>query len=91
MNVRITETIVHFKSPFKLEGFNEDLPSGSYKVETEEERIDGLSFSVYLRTEVRLHLHANPQRPGTSRTLVLKDPSDFDRAQIDDKQMDQLR
>ena len=35
--------------PVKLEGVDRELPAGSYRVTTDEELIEGLSFPVYRR------------------------------------------
>lgn len=56
MTRRTSETTVTFGRPFRLPGFDEPLPAGSYRVETDEEPIEGLSFTAYRRVLTVLHL-----------------------------------
>lgn len=49
MLTRMHRETVTFHSPFLLEGVGRLLPAGSYEVVTDEELIEGLSFSVYRR------------------------------------------
>ena len=53
---RTTRTSVHFARPFVLAGVDGEQPPGTYEVETDEERLDGLSFPVYRRVETRICL-----------------------------------
>jgi hypothetical protein len=47
MPVRTTETTVTFARPFALGSFDAPQPAGTYRVVTEEEEIEGLSFPAY--------------------------------------------
>ena len=49
MTIRTTRTTVTFKHPFALRGYDGVLPAGDYRVLTDEELIDGLSFLAYRR------------------------------------------
>jgi hypothetical protein len=49
MTTRTHRKTVTFKKPFSLEGIGRTLPAGSYEVITDEELIEGLSFSVHRR------------------------------------------
>jgi hypothetical protein len=49
MTTRTTGETVTFLHPFKLSGFDDIQPAGRYLVETDEERLEGLSFPVYRR------------------------------------------
>lgn len=49
MTTRTHRKTVTFKKPFSLEEIGRTLPAGSYEVITDEELIEGLSFSVYRR------------------------------------------
>jgi hypothetical protein len=40
---------VVFRRPFVLKGLDRTLPAGSYRVVTDEELIEGISFPVYRR------------------------------------------
>ncbi len=85
MTIRTTSSTIQFQNPFNLEGYKKTLPSGRYQVETDEARIEGLSFTALRRTQVRLHLHRNSKHPGTIETLVLENPKDLDTALAKDK------
>ena len=78
-----TETIV-FRNAFVLEGFDEVLPAGTYTMETDEEIVNGVSFMAYRRVSARLHLHAESDRPGIARTLIV-DPEELDAARQRDR------
>ena len=47
MTMRTTDTIVAFHRPFCLKGVDRVLPPGDYRVVTDEELIEGLSFAAY--------------------------------------------
>ncbi len=49
MAIRTTRTTVNFKRAFVLAGVDEEQPPGVYDIETDEERLKGLSFSAYRR------------------------------------------
>ena len=49
MLTRASDKTWAFGKPFKLEGVDRELPAGSYRVTTDEELIEGLSFPVYRR------------------------------------------
>jgi len=49
MATRTSRKNVTFSNPFSLKGVGRILPAGNYKVITDEEMIEGLSFPVYRR------------------------------------------
>ena len=49
MTMRTTTKTVTFHRPFNLKGVNRLLPPANYRVVTDEELIEGLSFSAYRR------------------------------------------
>ena len=49
MLTRTREKTWTFSKPFTLKGVDRELPAGSYRVATDEELIEGLSFPVYRR------------------------------------------
>jgi hypothetical protein len=53
---RTVSGTITFNRPFQLTGFDEPLPAGTYKTETHEELIDGLSFPAYRRVQTLLFL-----------------------------------
>ncbi len=79
MTTRTRSELVTFRQPFRLSGFDEPQPAGTYSVEVDEERLDGLSFQAYRRVAVLLHLRPAAGHPGRSQTLTV-DPAEFDAA-----------
>ncbi len=78
MTNRTTEKTVHFARPFKLRGMmDEEIPAGSYTVETDEELIEYLSFPVYRRVATWMRI---PQRNaiGAATHVVQIDPGELD-------------
>ncbi|MFK4505851.1 hypothetical protein LPJ38_32730 [Bradyrhizobium daqingense] len=49
MTIRSRRETVHFKHPFRIRGIERVFPAGSYEVVTDEESIEGLTFSAYRR------------------------------------------
>jgi hypothetical protein len=79
MTLRTITSTMSFGAPFVLEGIDRLFPGGTYKIDTDEELIQGLSFTAYRRTATVIHLHANPGQPGLTETLTVE-PSVFDAA-----------
>ncbi|MDA1310837.1 MAG: hypothetical protein O2985_14675 [Proteobacteria bacterium] len=71
MSNRIQRTSVTFIKPFTLGRADEQLPPGTHIVETEEERLEGVSFPVYRRVSTTL---TYAPRPGLTQTLTI-DPA----------------
>jgi hypothetical protein len=76
MTTRTSETTVTFRRPFLLSGFDAPLPAGDYRVETEEERIEGLSTAAYRRTATVLRLPARSGPAHLTRAMTL-DPEEL--------------
>jgi hypothetical protein len=69
---RTTRRTVTFRRPFHLSGI-EDIPAGSYEVETEEELLTDVSFPAYRR--VATYLFLPPRRPDSfSAQMAQIDP-----------------
>lgn len=68
-----------FERPFVLPGFDKTMPAGAYKVEIDEELLEGVSFPAYRRVAALLHLGPTPDHPGRSQTLTV-DPNELDAA-----------
>ncbi|WP_286831693.1 MULTISPECIES: hypothetical protein [Kordiimonas] len=81
------KTHIVFIHPFAIAGYKETLPAGTYRLDVEEERIEGLSFTAFKRKEVTLHLNQNPKRPGVSEMLTLA-PHEIDAAMVWDRRRD---
>jgi hypothetical protein len=81
-----SETVV-FGKPFLLKGIDRTLPAGDYRVVTDEEMIDGVSFPVYRRVSTMIFV---PADAGTSSTveMVTIDPQDLKAAQQRDQNHD---
>jgi hypothetical protein len=79
MPTRTTTTFVTFQAPFRLTTLDSEQPAGTYRVETDEEQLEGLSFNAFHRTSMRLYLPADPA-PGMTRQSVQIDPQELTRA-----------
>lgn len=79
MTTRTTIKAVTFKRPFALGEFDEVQPAGVYRVETDEELLEGVSFPAYRRTLTMIHLHASPGHPGRTQMLDIN-PKDLEAA-----------
>jgi hypothetical protein len=73
MMTRTTQTRVTFRRSFRLGALEGVQPAGTYRLDTDEEQIPGLSFVAFRRTATMLHLPANPA-PGATRQVVPVDP-----------------
>lgn len=83
MSTRSTESTVSFSQSFCLSQFDEAQPAGSYQMITEEEPLEGLSFTAYHRVRTLLYLPANA-RPGRARQVVEIDPAELAAAVVSD-------
>lgn len=54
MSPRTTSKTVTFALPFLLKGVDRVLPAGDYRVVTDEELMEGLSFPVYRRVSTMI-------------------------------------
>lgn len=73
-----------FSHPFALEGVDRVLPAGDYRVMTDEELIEELSFPVYRRVSTRIFVPAQSPRGGSVEMITI-DPHDLEAAQARDK------
>lgn len=76
--VRCTSMDVTFRHGFALKDVARTLPPGTYRVDIEEEPIDGLSFLAYRRLATFIRVPV-PGRSGTIENLLI-DPKELDRA-----------
>ncbi|MCA1474170.1 hypothetical protein [Bradyrhizobium sp. NBAIM08] len=58
MTIRSRRETVHFKRPFRIRGIERLLPAGAYEVVTDEETIEGLTFSAYRRVATMITVPA---------------------------------
>ena len=75
MLTRTREKTWTFSKPFTLKGIDRELPAGSYRVATDEELIEGLSFPVYRRVATMIFIPAQRQRGAIE--MVTIDPADL--------------
>jgi hypothetical protein len=66
---------VTFSKPFLLKGVDRMLPAGTYRVVTDEELIEGLSFPVYRRVATMIFVPA--PHGASSIEMVTIDPLDL--------------
>jgi hypothetical protein len=73
----LSKTVV-FNRPFLLKGIDRMLPAGPYRVVTDEELLDGISFAAYRRVATMIFV---PAAPGASSgEMVTIDPLDLQAA-----------
>lgn len=70
---------VVFNRPFVLKGIGRTLPAGSYRVVTDEELIEGISFPVYRRVATMIFVPAST-RWTSAIEMVAIDPLDLQAA-----------
>jgi len=81
MTIRTTEKSVTFHRPFCLKGVDRLLPPADYRVMTDEELIEGVSFPVYRRVATVIFV---PGPSGRGTEMVTIEPSDLQAAQDED-------
>jgi hypothetical protein len=84
MTMRTTNNTVTFHRPFHLKGVDRLLPPGSYRVVTDEELIEGLSFPAYRRIATAIFV---PAPSGSAVEMATIDPADLQAAQDQDAAM----
>ncbi|MFY9900603.1 MAG: hypothetical protein WAK67_22855 [Xanthobacteraceae bacterium] len=80
MTIRTSSKTVSFARPFLLKGVDRVLAAGRYKVITDEELIEELSFPVYRRVATMIFVPADSQN-SSSVEMVAIDPRDLKDAQ----------
>lgn len=81
MTIRTTRRTITFLRPFYLKGVDRLLPPRDYDVVTDEELIEGLSFSAYHRVSTAIFV---PAPSGSAIEMVTIDPLDLQAAQDQD-------
>ena len=76
MSTRTIQTSVTFHKPFTLSSVEGLQPAGTYRLETDEQQIEGLSFNAFRRMTMTLYLPASPA-PGVTRHVVQVDPREL--------------
>lgn len=80
MTMRTSSKTLIFKHAFSLEGVDQPLPAGHYRVDTDEEVLDGLSFLAYRRVSTMIFLPAESSRAASIEVVII-DPVDLQAAQ----------
>ncbi len=78
MITRTSRKLVVFSHPFELRGVDRILPPGEYRVVTDEQLIEELSFPVYRRVSTMILV---PGQHASSVEMVAIDPRDLQAAQ----------
>ena len=84
MTTRTTSRTVTFHRPFYLKGVDRLLPPANYRVVTDEELIEGLSFPAYRRVWTAIFV---PAPSGSAVEMATIDPADLQVAQEQDAAM----
>ena len=74
MLTRTRDKVWTFGKPFVLKSIGRELPAGSYRVATDEELIEGLSFPVYRRVATMIFV---PGQHTTSLEMLSVDPAEL--------------
>lgn len=85
LSTRTTQTTVRFASPFLLPGLDEPQPAGEYRVDHDEEAIEGVSHLAWRRVCTFIHLPAIGA-PATLRQMLPVNPADLEAALAKDQQ-----
>jgi hypothetical protein len=86
MTARTSSKTVTFARPFLLKGLDRILPAGDYRVVTDEELIQELSFPVYRRVATMIFVPAASRNPSAVE-MVAVDPRDLQEAQDRDAEV----
>lgn len=79
MNSRSTRSTVTFAHPFRIAGYDDELPAGDYEVVVDEDLMEGLSFEAYRRTASYLLIGGRAGGRGPSEMRPV-DPRDLEAA-----------
>jgi|SRR4029079_19804577 hypothetical protein len=84
MTMRTTTKTVTFHRPFQVKGVDHPSPPADYRVVTDEELIEGVSFAAYRRISTVIFV---PAPTGSAVEMVTIDPLDLQAAQDQDAAM----
>ncbi|MEX0953892.1 MAG: hypothetical protein WDZ83_01620 [Rhizobiaceae bacterium] len=77
MTIRTTQSVVRFSSAFLLPGIDAQQPAGEYRVDHDEELIEGISRLAWRRVGAFIHLPAIAVRSSTQQMVPI-DPADLE-------------
>ena len=83
MTIRTTSKTITFNRPFCLNGVDRLLPPGDYRMVTDQELIEGLSFPAYHRISTVIFV---PAQSGSAVEMVTIEPVELQAAQEQDGQ-----
>jgi hypothetical protein len=72
MTTRTRRKLMTFAQPFLLRVIDAVMPAGTYKIDIDEELIDGLSFLAYRRTATWIHLPSITTKTGCSQMILVQ-------------------
>lgn len=82
MTTRTTSKTMTFAHPFLVKGIDRILAAGAYRVVTDEELIEELSFPVYRRVSTMIFV---PAQNASAVEMVAVDPQELQAAQERDQ------
>jgi hypothetical protein len=71
MVTRSRETTVTFRRPFALAEVDGPQPAGTYRIVTDDEEIEGISFIAYRRTATMLQVPSIDSRGGLTQYIAI--------------------
>ena len=83
MNLRTQSRIVTFAHPFQLTGIDDWQPPGDYRIDTDEEQINGLTFLAWRRVATTIAI----VRDGSTEIYRI-DPADLERCLVCDADLE---
>jgi hypothetical protein len=89
MTRRTTSNTVTFAHPFLLKGVDRTLGAGDYRVVTDEDLVEQLSFPVYRRVATMIFVPAD-SRNSSSVEMVTIDPRDLQDARDRDAELSRI-
>ncbi|WP_274630904.1 hypothetical protein [Arvimicrobium flavum] len=85
MTSRTTQTVVRFSFPFSLLGLGEPQAAGEYRVDHDEELIEGIPVLAWRRVGTFIHLPAIGAQ-SSKQQMVPIEPADLEAALRNDQQ-----
>ncbi|RWH73444.1 hypothetical protein [Mesorhizobium sp.] len=79
MTTRTTPTVVRFNAAFMLPGIDEPQPAGEYRVDLDEESLEGASRTAWRRVATFIHLPAISAK-GSTQQMVPIEPASLEAA-----------
>ena len=84
MNSRTARSTVTFTYPFRIAGYEDDLPAGDYQIDVDEELLEGLSLEAYRRMGTYLLIRSRASGGGCAEMRPI-DPRDLEAALARDR------